>query len=88
MYYIGVSLSKQLHDNIRMSHEAVRTYYRGLKTAIQPPQKKRRRLIAIDETKLKTGRLLVPAYSSAVMVNLSSWLIRVLGMGFSAVGIV
>jgi len=58
------------------------------KTAIQPPQKKRRRLIAIDETKLKTGRLLVPAQSSAVMVSLSSWLIRVLGMGFSAVGIV
>ena len=66
----------------------MQTYYRRLKTAIQPPQKKRRRRIAIDETKLKTGRLLVPAHSSAVMVNLSSWLIRVLGMGFSAVGIV
>ena len=53
LYYIEISLSKQLHDNIRMSHEAVRTYYRRLKTAIHPPQKKKRRLIAIDETKLK-----------------------------------
>ena len=86
MYYLGVSLSKQLHDNIRMSHEAVRTYYR--KDCNPAPTEKEAQLIAIDETKLKTGRLLVPAHSSAVMVNLSSWLIRVLGMGFSAVGIV
>ena len=62
LYYLGISLRKTSSFMTifqRMSHEAVRTYYRRLKTAIQPPQKKKRRLIAIDETKLKIEELQV-----------------------------
>ena len=36
-----------------MGHESVRTYYHRLKEVIKPPEKRGRRLIAIDETKMK-----------------------------------
>ena len=36
-----------------MSHESVRIYYHRLKRIIKHPTKKKRRLIAIDETKIK-----------------------------------
>lgn len=36
-----------------------RDYYHRLKSVIQPPQKKKRRLIAVDETKLKVEEVQV-----------------------------
>ena len=36
-----------------ISHESVRIYYHRLKKVLKQPRKKSRRLIAIDETKLK-----------------------------------
>ncbi len=56
LYFFGLSLRKtsdylSLFEEI--SHESVRIYYHRLKTALKPPKKKERRLIAIDETKIK-----------------------------------
>ncbi|AIG98463.1 Transposase [Archaeoglobus fulgidus DSM 8774] len=56
LYFFGLSLRKtsdflSLFEEI--SHESVRIYYHRLKEVIKPPRKKPRRLIAIDETKLK-----------------------------------
>jgi len=62
LYYLGISLRKTSSFMAvfqTMSHEAVRTYYHRLKNVIQPPQKKKRRLIAVDETKLKIEELQV-----------------------------
>jgi len=36
-----------------ISHESVRIYYHRLKNVLKQPRKKKRRLIAIDETKIK-----------------------------------
>jgi transposase-like protein len=36
-----------------MRHESVRTYYHRPKTVLKSPEKKHRRLIAIDETVMK-----------------------------------
>jgi len=56
LYFFGLSLRKtsnflSLFEEI--SHESVRIYYHRLKTALKPPGKKKRRLIAADETKIK-----------------------------------
>ena len=37
----------------KLSHESVRIYYHRLKRVIKQPKKKSRRLIAVDETKIK-----------------------------------
>ena len=56
LYFFGLSLRKtsrfiSLFE--KMSHESVRTYYHILKEVIKSPEKKQRKLIAIDETKIK-----------------------------------
>ena len=56
LYFFGLSLRKtseflSLFEEI--SHESVRIYYHKLKEVLKQPKKKKRRLIAIDETKLK-----------------------------------
>ncbi len=56
LYFFGLSLRKtssllSLFEEI--SHESVRIYYHRLKTVLRQPKKKKRRLIAIDESKLK-----------------------------------
>ena len=42
-----------------ISHESVRIYYHKLKKVLKRPRKKSRRLIAIDETKIKLERKLI-----------------------------
>ncbi len=37
----------------KISHESIRIYYHRIKKVVKPPEKKKRRLITIDETKLK-----------------------------------
>ena len=56
LYFFGRSLRKtsdflSLFEEI--SHESVRIYYHRLKTVIKPPRKEKRKLIAIDEIKIK-----------------------------------
>ncbi|AEA46217.1 IS6 family transposase [Archaeoglobus veneficus] len=56
LYFFGLSLRKtsdflSLFEEI--SHESVRIYYHRLKTVLKQPEKKKRRLVAIDETKIK-----------------------------------
>jgi len=58
LYFFGLSLrktSKFLSLFEQISHESVRIYYHRIKKVIKQPEKKKRRLIAIDETKLKLG---------------------------------
>ena len=42
-----------------ISHESVRIYYHRLKKFLKQPRKRERRLIAIDETKLKLEKKLI-----------------------------
>ena len=42
-----------------ISHESVRIYYHRLKKVLKKPRKKSRRLIAIDETKIKLKKKLI-----------------------------
>jgi len=56
LYFFGLSLRKtseflSLFEEI--SHESVRIYYHRLKKVLKQPRKKKRRLVAIDETKIK-----------------------------------
>ena len=56
LYFFGLSLRKtseflSLFEEI--SHESVRIYYHRLKTVLKQPEKKKRRLVAIDKTKIK-----------------------------------
>ena len=56
LYFFGLSLrktSKFMSLFEELSHESVRIYYHRLKKVIKLPEKKERKLIAIDETKLK-----------------------------------
>ena len=56
LYFFGLSLRKTsqfLSLFQEISHESVRIYYHRLKRVINQPTKKKRRLIAIDETKIK-----------------------------------
>ena len=55
LYFFGLSLRKTSNFLFlfqEISHESVRIYYHRLKV-IKHPRKKKRRLIAIDETKIK-----------------------------------
>jgi len=42
-----------------ISYESVRIYYHKLKTVLKHPRKKKRRLVAIDETKIKLEKKLI-----------------------------
>ena len=56
LYFYGLSLrkaSRLISLFQKISHESVRIYYHRIKRILKPPEKKKRRLIAIDETKLK-----------------------------------
>ena len=56
LYFFGLSLRKTsrfISIFEKMSHESVRICYHRIKEVIKPPEKKSRKLIAIDETKLK-----------------------------------
>ena len=56
LYFFGLSLrktSKFMSLFQEISHESVRLYYHRLKKVIRLPEKKERKLIAIDETRLK-----------------------------------
>ncbi len=56
LYFYRLSLrkaSKLISHFQKISHESIRTYYHRIKRILKPPEKKKRRLIAIDETKLK-----------------------------------
>ena len=62
LYFFGLSLRKtsdflSLFEEI--SHESVRIYYHRLKKFLKRPRKRERRLIAIDETKLKLEKKLI-----------------------------
>jgi len=59
LYYFGLStrkVSKVLSLFEEISHESVRKYYHSLRKVFKEPRKKRRRLIAVDETVLKVGK--------------------------------
>ncbi|MBE8538930.1 DDE-type integrase/transposase/recombinase [Geoglobus acetivorans] len=56
LYFYGLSLrkaSKFISLFEKISHESIRIYYHRIKRILKPPEKKKRRLIAIDETKMK-----------------------------------
>jgi len=56
LYYSGLSyrvVAKGLRGLAKFAHESVRLWFRRLKEAFPKPERKRRRVIAIDETKLK-----------------------------------
>jgi len=56
LYFYGLSLrkaSKFISLFEKISHESIRIHYHRIKRILKPPEMKKRRLIAIDETKLK-----------------------------------
>jgi len=56
LYYSGLSyrvVAKVLRGYARSSHESVRLWFRRLKKAFPKPARRRRSLVAVDETKLK-----------------------------------
>jgi len=56
LYFFGLSLrktSKYLSLFEEISHESVRIYYHRLKKVLKKTKEESRRLIAIDETKIK-----------------------------------
>ncbi|MEM2922262.1 MAG: DDE-type integrase/transposase/recombinase, partial [Candidatus Bathyarchaeia archaeon] len=56
LYYSGLSyrvVAKVLRGEAEFSHEAVRLWFHRLKEALPKPKRRRRRVIAVDETKLK-----------------------------------
>ncbi|MGQ9551965.1 MAG: IS6 family transposase, partial [Candidatus Bathycorpusculaceae bacterium] len=56
LYYSGLSyrvVAECLRGLAVFSHEAVRLWFRKLKEAFPKPERKRRRSVAVDETKLK-----------------------------------
>ena len=56
LYYSGLSyrvVSRCLRGLARFSHEAVRLWFHRLKKAFPKPERMRRRVVAVDETKLK-----------------------------------
>ena len=74
LYFFGLSLRKtsdflSLFEEI--SHELVRIYYHRLKKVLKRPRKKERRLIAIDETKLKLEKKLIFVWAALIQKNLS-----------------
>jgi len=56
LYYSGLSyriVAKVLRGEAEFSHEAVRLWFHRLKEALPKSKRRRRRVIAVDETKLK-----------------------------------
>lgn len=56
LYYSGLScrvVARVLRGLARFSHESVRIWFRRLREAFLRPERKRRSLVAVDETKLK-----------------------------------
>ena len=67
LYFYGLSLrkaSRLISLFQKISHESVRIYYHRIKRILKPPEKKKRRLIAIDETKLKLENKHIFVWSS------------------------
>lgn len=67
LYFFGLSLRKtskfmSLFQDI--NHESARIYFHKLKKVIMLPEKKERKLIAIDETKLKLENKQIFVWSS------------------------
>ncbi len=60
LYFFGLSLRKTSNflSFEEISHESVRIYYHKLKV-LKQPKKKERRLVAIDETKIKLEKRLI-----------------------------
>lgn len=52
LYFLGLSYRK-IGYLLKVSHEAVRLWWRALKVLFKQPKKKKRKEIAVDETKLK-----------------------------------
>ena len=62
LYFFGLSLrktSKYLSLFEGISHESVRIYYHRLKKVLKKTKEESRRLIAIDETKIKLEKKLI-----------------------------
>ncbi len=62
LYFFGLSLRKtsqflSLFEEI--SHESVRICYHRIKKVLKKPRKRKRRLIAIDETKIRLEKKLI-----------------------------
>jgi len=56
LYYSGLSyrvVARVLRESARFAHESVRLWFRRLKEALPKPERVRRRVVAVDETKLK-----------------------------------
>jgi len=56
LYYSGLSyrvVARVLRDSARFTHESARKWFRRLKDAFPRPKRLRRRVVAVDETKLK-----------------------------------
>ena len=55
LYFFGLSLRKtsEFLSLFEISHESVRIYYHRIKKVLKKPRKRKRMLIAIDETKLR-----------------------------------
>ncbi len=61
LYFFGLSLRKTsqfLSLFQEISHESVRIYYHRIKNVLKQPRKRKRKLIAIDETKIKLEKLI------------------------------
>ncbi len=62
LYFFGLSLRKTsefLSLFQEISHESVRVYYHRIKKVLKKPRKRKRRLIAIDETKIRLEKKLI-----------------------------
>jgi len=67
LYYLDLSLRKTsefMSYLQEISHESVRTYYHKIKEVIKSPEKRNRRLIAVDETKMKIENTQVFVWST------------------------
>ena len=79
LYFFGLSTRKtsevlSLFEEI--SHESVRRYYHSLRKVFKEPRKKRRRLIAVDETVLKVGKTRIYVWTAIdvdTMECLGTW---------------
>ncbi len=67
LYFYGLSLGKAsrlISLFQKISHESIRIYYHRLKRILKPPERKKGRLIAIDETKLKLENKHISVWSA------------------------
>ncbi len=78
LYLFGLSLrktSKFLSLFREISHESIRLYFHRIKKVIKFPEKKERKLIAIDETKLKLE-------SEQIFIIWYLWVLNRLGLKY------